>query len=36
MIAYVKFNAFLTVRYFLNGLKVLDVTFTILNTLLCL
>ena len=34
MIAYAKFNEFLTVGYFLNGL--LDVTVTLLNTLLCL
>ena len=36
MMAYAKFNGFLTVAYFLNGLEVLDVTVTLSNTLLCL
>ena len=31
-----KFQGFLTVGYFLNGLYVLDVTVTLSDTLLCL
>ena len=36
MRAYAKFNGFLTVGYFVNGLQVSDVTaVTLLNTVLC-
>ena len=36
IIAYAKFNGFLTVGYISNGLKLLDVTVTSSNTLLSL